>query len=71
MIHQSKVVLQEKIKNRERERERERENKKLQKITCAEKQYIYIHIKRYSNKHQIIQVMLCNRIILYSYILSL
>ena len=29
MIHQSKVVLQEKIKNRERERERERENKKL------------------------------------------
>ena len=27
--------------------------------------------KIYNNKHQIIQIILCNRIILYSYILSL
>ena len=27
--------------------------------------------KRYNNKHQINQIMLCNRIILYSYRLSL
>ena len=26
---------------------------------------------RYNNKHQIIQIMLCNRMLLYSYILSL
>ena len=27
--------------------------------------------KKYNNKHQIIHIMLCNRIILYSYILFL
>ena len=27
--------------------------------------------KKYNNKHQVIQIMLCNKITLYSYILSL
>ena len=68
MFHQPKVELQE-IIERERERERERENvrnnNKFIEIRWEKR------VKRYSNTHQIIIVMLCNRITLYSYILSL
>ena len=62
MIHQYKVELQERIKNWERERERERENttfsrennKKIVENNVRRKKS---KNKKYSNKHQIIQVM--------------
>ena len=70
MFHQPKVELQEIIeREREGERERERENvrnnNKFIEIRWEKR------VKRYSNTHQIIIVMLCNRKTLYSNMLSL
>ena len=65
MIHQYKVELQERIKNRERERERERERDHLFKDRMWER-IIENNMRRkksknkkYINIHQIIQVILC------------
>ena len=60
MNHQKKVELQERIKNQEKKnnhfsRENVRENNKKFIENDMRK-------KKYSNKHQIIQVMLCNAI---------
>ena len=65
MIHQYKVESQERIKKWERERERERErittfsrenNKKIVENNVRRKKS---KNKKYSNKYQIIQVILC------------
>ena len=75
IIHQYKIELQERIKNQEKEnnhfsRENVRENNKKFIENNMGIKIVYI----YSSKHQIIQViqvMLYNKITLYSYILSL
>ena len=60
MNHQKKVELQERIKNQEKKNNHfSREN-----VTKTKKKFIENNMrkKKYSNKHQIIQVMLCNAI---------
>ena len=75
MFHQPKAELQQnnkKSREREREgiiiifsRENVRDNKKFIENWMRRKR-----VKRYGNKYKIIIVMQCNRISLYSYILS-
>ena len=74
MIHQYKVELQERIKNEERENNHfSRENVRVNNKKFIENKMRIKKSKnkKYSSKHQIIQVVLCNKITLYSYILSL
>ena len=75
MLYQYKVELKEKIKKIKRKRiitlsrENVRENnKKFIKNNMRRKKKLK---KKWSNKHKIIQVMLCNKITLYFYIPSL
>ena len=58
MIRQPKVELQERIKKIERERERQRQRNKFIKNKIRTKKSKNI---RYSNKHQIIQIILYNK----------
>ena len=65
------VELQEKNKKSREVKSRENVRENNKKFIENNMRIKIVKVKKYSNRHQIIQVMLCNKITLYSYILSL